>query len=424
MRARLLVLFGATAVACATSNDVMDTPDSGSTGAVTPEGGVTDVPDASSDVAAPDAEGEPSCSVHGWCETVLPDPTLDLRDLWPLPGRAFAIADSEALGIKVLEWTEADSTWRYIDDTTQNAPGIGAFASTVWAPSENEVYFTVTPGWIYHGRRPAPGTAFTWSRQQLPTDDASSAPDADHAYSVQGIGHIALGVWGADATHVHAWLRNTIFRFPGDDGLPWEPEFVAAADAPTESVYFFAASGATPDDVWFAGARTRFDTAGCGLVVRKTGAGYESVVDGELDGIGTPCAARPDVVKTGGWLTGIQSIGSNRFVAVMGGHQPVRFSPSGDSYTVDVGSPLPTWAADFWGEDLLSVFSIDDTLWLGGQGFMFRGGADAWTGGAYSTSSVAIDGFPATSWFGRVRGTSNTNLWAIGAFHALHKTTP
>lgn len=422
MKARLLVVFGAVTLACAKSNDSTETLDSGTTETVTPEGGATD---AATAPAVDAADGGPSCSSAGWCETVLPDADLELRDLWPVPGHAFAIAESDTLGIKLLEWTDADSTWRYIDDTTQNAPGIGTYASTIWAASEDEVYFTVAPGWVFHGRRTSPGSAFTWSRQQLPNDDASSDPNDDYPFGMPGT-RLSLGVWGADASHVHAWLRNTIFRFQGDDTEAWEPEFVPDVDAPNESVFFFAASGTTSDDVWFVGARTRpANTAGCALVVRKSGASYLSVADGELDDVGTPCVARANVTKIGGaegWLTSIQSIGSNQFVALKASHDPIRIAPRDGAYAVDVGTALPNWAPS--GATILSLFSTDGALWAGAQGLLFRGNSDVWSGGEYSLSSTALDGFPGTTSFVRVRGTSNTNLWAIGARNALHKTTP
>ncbi len=56
----------------------------------------------------------------------------------------------------------------YIDDGTQNERGFGTYAGRVWAPNENEVYYGIGPGYVYHGKRPvAPATAWSWTRQQL-----------------------------------------------------------------------------------------------------------------------------------------------------------------------------------------------------------------------------------------------------------------
>ena len=83
------------AAACASSEDdpviVDPVPDSGSSvtnerdaAAPTDDGG-TDPGDAAIDAG-------PVCSPAGWCATQLPDSDLTLRDIWPFPGRALAIA--------------------------------------------------------------------------------------------------------------------------------------------------------------------------------------------------------------------------------------------------------------------------------------------------------------------------------------------
>src|SRR4051812_10992515 len=116
------VAFAAFApMACATAadGDEVTLPDAADANVtVIPDGGALEL-DASGE-ASP---GETLCSAAGWCPTALPDTELLMKDIWPLPGRAFAVAESATLGVKVLEWTDAEAKWTYIDDGAQNEPG-------------------------------------------------------------------------------------------------------------------------------------------------------------------------------------------------------------------------------------------------------------------------------------------------------------
>lgn len=86
-------------------------PDAGTSVAVD-DGGPTDEPDTGTD-GAHDA-GSTKCSEAGWCRTTLPDEDLALKDIWTVAGHAFAVADSPTLGIKVLEWKDAEAKWDYM----------------------------------------------------------------------------------------------------------------------------------------------------------------------------------------------------------------------------------------------------------------------------------------------------------------------
>ena len=44
--------------------------------------------------------------------------------------------------------------------------------------------------------------------------------------------------------------------------------------------------------------------------------------------------------------------------------------------------------------------------------------------GLYEVSTIALNGAALDVPFHQVRGTSNTNIWAVGQRYALHKTTP
>ncbi len=240
----------------------------------------------------PDVLGPDGCSAAGWCATQLPDTDLTLKDIWPLPGHAFAIAESPTRGVKVLEWTDAAAKWVYIDDNSQNQALGDLYAGKVWAPSADEVYFTVAPRTIYHGKRqnqPNPGWA--WAHQQLddrvPQYPASSPGDhyrGRPTYGPSKITYTALGVVGTGPDDVYAWYANAIYHRVKDrnGNETWEVEYVADdRDAASEQIFFASATAAGKDDVWFAGGRGGAPgSTGCPVVVHKTAAGYRRVSDG------------------------------------------------------------------------------------------------------------------------------------------------
>lgn len=421
---------GASVVACAASGEDPPTapsPDSGGSEVVTPEGGA--------DEPEPDAEpgsevDESKCSDAGWCVTSLPDEDLSMKDIWPVGDRAFAIADSATLGVKVLEWSDVGGKWEYIDDSTQNDTGLGSYAGRIWAPNEDEVYYGVAPGYIYHGKRAAPpATAWAWTRQRLqdnsrdPTDPLSGYPN----YTKLGSRYAALGVWGTSGDDVYAWFTNTIYhRTSVDGGAPeWVPEYVADDPAvAAERLYFLAATGTGPDDVWFSGARAR-TSSGCALLVRKTSADYRRIADGVLTGNlpSSRCNARAGSLLIGGaegWLTDIQATAADQVIGLKGARDVVKISADGDSYSVAL-APVPMTVSR---TALSSIWGAPEDLWLSGWGLVVRSTDDVWDGGAYRLSTVALNGAPLDRLLYQVRGTSNTNLWAIGVRNALHKTTP
>ncbi len=436
MRPSLLVTCGsivlgaaASLAACANSDDPATpvVPDSGASVAVD-DGGPTDAPDTGATNAV-DA-GSTKCSDSGWCRTSLPDEELTLKDIWTVAGHAFAIADSSTLGIKVLEWKDADAQWTYIDDGTQNERGFGTYAGRIWAPSENEVYYGIGPGYIYHGKRPvAPGMAWSWTRQQLKDNshpDMVEPLDGYPYYWKLATSYPALGVWGTSATDVYAWFTNTIYHWTSvDGGAPeWVPEYVADdSSSADEHLFFLAATGTSPDGVWFSGARAR-TSSGCALLVRKVAGRYERIADGALTSDWSPCAARPDSLFIGGaegWLADIQAASPDRIIGIKGARDVVKISVAPDSYSF-VSAPVPSRITS---KPLFSLWVSPETLWLSAHGVVARADSnDVWDGGAYQISSVALNGTPLARTILQVRGTSNANLWAIGVRHALHKTTP
>ncbi|AKU93841.1 hypothetical protein AKJ09_00505 [Labilithrix luteola] len=435
MRASYLV-FGALVslgtggllVACATSsNDPGVAPLDGSS-VVVPEAAPT--VDADADTAVvPDGHVErPTCSAAGWCTTVLPDADLSMKDIWPVGKHAFAIAESPTLGVRVLQWSDDTQSWSYIDDGTQNFDGLGNYAGRIWAPDENEVFFGVGPGYMFHGTRPtAPGTPWTWSKQNLqPASDAGPGdPFAGYPNDrFMGMNYPTLGVFGTSRDDVYAWFRNTIYRWTSKAGgdHEWVVDYVANdVDVDGEQIFFLGGAGLSADGVWFSGARARKFVA-CPLLIRKTSTGYRRLVDGQFPGDFSDCEDRPDTVRIGarGWLVDINAISPTEVIGLHEGRVISRVSDEGGNTTFvqaevvyDV-SPNP-FSGLWW---------TPTDVWLSGKGLLFRSGSEIWDGGAFGISTIALGEAPSTRPIYEIRGTSNTNIWAIGVRYALHKTTP
>lgn len=455
------------AVACATSNDETPPPPKEEGPKALPDGSVEE--DAAPDSAPPVV---PTCSDGGWCSTTLPDTDLTLKDIWPFEASAFAIAESESLGVKVLAWDEATRLWSYIDDNTQNSFAFDSHAGKIWAPSENELYFGAGPGFIYHGKRSAKGSPWSWERSQL--DDNGHDANADHGYveywnpSFQLHGAAAIGVWGTSADDVYAWYANTIFHWKSaDGGAPaWVPEYVADdVDNESDTFFVFGASGSGPDDVWFGGGRGRYvdwNVLRCPLAIHKTGGVYQRVVDnvineveftdyytdtclpkdGSLSFEWTTTKGDTGPWSNGGFLTNIEAAGPGRAVGIVG-EDRFAYVESGGKGLARVNRVSAKVPRDALPSLVNSVWVHDTETWLSGWGMVLRTPNDPakWSTGlglftlddvhdlgidaaAFSFSPTAINGAPLDTPLNQVRGTSNTNLWAIGLHYALHKTTP
>jgi hypothetical protein len=421
----------AAVAACAGSDDDPSAPATPPPGGSVPDSDASTV-DAGSD-AAPDVEF-PTCSAAGWCRTPLPDVELEIRDIWPLPGRAFAIAESPVLGVKVLEWTDAQSAWSYIDDNAQNEVG-GQYAGTIWASGDDEVYYAVAPRYIYHGMRLAPPAAgWTWSRHEL--EDNSHKGDASHATHDHGVARnnatqanqAVLGVWGTGSDHVYAWYANTVYHWTSADGAApaWVPEYIAEDhDTSSEHLFFASAAGTSDHDVWFSGARAASFTD-CPILVHKSAAGYRRIADDAVQG--SACAERPGAVHIGGatgWLIDIESIGPATVRGLKGGQDVARVSlgdESGVSSATVFALPKFTTIANS-PSAFRSFWSSSDEWWLTAWGLVVRGKIEG-DADMFAVSTLSLNGAPIDTPMHRIRGTSKTNLWAIGNGYAFHKTTP
>ncbi|MBN9161188.1 MAG: hypothetical protein J0I07_09510 [Myxococcales bacterium] len=483
MRRRILLAWStatlaalATLAACATSDG------EGASLDPVPDGGSTIVDDASPEevdaTSRPDASAPvwSACNDHGWCETELPDPKLTFIDVWPFVDRAFAVAESDTLGTKVLEWTEATQAWSYIDDNSQNAYGGGQYAGKMYAPSENELYFTTAPGIVYHGKRVDPSAAFTWESARLPYEGPAYANrDPGRAWSVEvPNGTVtryatALGVTGTSADDVYAWYGNRIFRRTSEGGGPptWGSEFVTEDPSSTadESFYIFNASPASSDEIWFVGGHGPTDAVegykGCPTLFRRTPSGYSVVL--EFTYASGSCATKPGAIQpsvkleipgygvfeipwqTRGWATAVAPVAPGAALVIVGNAL--------EWYYVDTASNVAryNWVSGVRPPTGLllpplvhSVVRMDDRLWFSGHGIVFGSEIKpaAWNdglgigtpesfaqagtgyGALVEKTSVAMKGRYLDEPLYQVRGTSAKNLWAVGNRYALHKKTP
>ncbi|OJY21673.1 MAG: hypothetical protein BGO98_02265 [Myxococcales bacterium 68-20] len=431
--------------ACASSEEESTPPTAEAPPAPIPDSGLPDV-----DVDVADADGDtrlPDCSSAGWCVTAFPDADLDFRDVWPFEDVAFAIADSASEGVKFLEWKKSTNAWEYIDDQSQNRPG--AFASAVYAPNEDEVYFASGPSSIYRGKRGVPPeTKWTWTRTDLPDAIVGHSASHEHGrpYSSAMRERVpVMGVWGFDTANVYAYFSNTIFRRDPADGS-WSAVYtVSDLDAASEHAFFVSAAGTGPDDMWFVGARDRSSALStnlhCPLVVRKTAAGWERIADGVVGtSSSAPCAARAGTQRVGntfsGWLSNVGRVSATEYVALYNGRSALSTASVelthiriGDSDATDGGSaitfaqsavPLKLGVGSGPPNAAHSLWRGDGETWLSAWGLVLRGADD----GTYSTSTLSRDGTAVRASVRRVRGTSNQNLWAVGVRHAFHKTIP
>jgi len=416
-----------------------------------------------------------SCNDVGWCATDLPDPDLSLKDIWPFEARAFAIAESDSLGTKVLEWTESTKSWAYVDDNSQNDYGSGHYAGKIWAPSENEVYYATAPGLIYHGTRANPSSPFAWDSARLAYEGPDRGPDVDpgrawllRASIFASVEYApAIGVWGTSADDVYAWYGNRIFHRESVDGGPptWVAEHVEEdGTAPDDTFYVFGAAGSSSDEVWFAASHGRYDAAkgfvACSTMLRRTPDGYTRVMDHALTN--GSCKAKPgslglmfEVEIPGygkiarpwtqpGWATSVASPRPGSAVAIVDN----AFFAFVDTTGVPVargnqivGADPPTRTSNPY---FHSVWINGDHAWFSGWGLVIDGenAPDVWRqclglmtpdalvengidgGATLSISSTALNGAPLDRPLYQVRGSSNDNLWAVGPRYALHKKTP
>ena len=419
-------------VACASAEDDPLSPSAQSDTPST-DGGAQPLP---KDARSEDAERPaPACSAAGWCATALPDGNLTLRDMWPLADHAFAIAESPTLGVKVLEWSADDSTWQYIDDDTQNEDGFGPQLGRIWAPNENEVYYGISPGFIYYGKRANPSATWSWERARLPDNSHHPAPGEDFVWApIQT--YPTLGVWGTGPDDVYAWYANAIFRRTHVEGqFVWVADHVAddtESPAPGyfDNVLIFGMGGSGKDDVWFVGARDFITWFSCSVVGRKTADGYRRVVDSVVS-IFDPqvCLPRDGVLGLGrGWLTDVQSVGPGSVVGLWDRMTLVQIEAGDGGYTADL-TPLAPPSVPNRNADprFNSLWFQQDEAWLSGWGFVVHGGLGVPDGAEradFAISSVSLTGAPLDHPIYRVRGTSKDNIWAVGARYALHKTTP
>ena len=420
--------------ACATSSDgaaALPAPTDESPSGLPDAQAPNDAFEGGTDALPPQKSLE-RCSPDGWCITDLPDDDLDLRDVRPFQDRAFAVAESQTLGIQFLEWERSTDAWKFINEGTQNQLDRGNYAGNMWAPNENEVYFTLAPAFVYHGKRPDPGSPFTWKISRLDTPDgASIADDAGAPADDGGLPDAAAGrpahdpgrVWGLDkALHppvsadafapslgvqgmpwgdVYAWYGPTLFRRTvaesGDD--VWVVEHRLLDDEyPDDEFHIQSITGGAPDDFWIGGVRSLVGADGmreraCPLVVQRRADGYHHLVDHVVDAVTasftTGCNPKPGSQRlvarwdipdlfaldfeeeATGWLQSLQHIAPNTVVGIKvgnGGQGLVYVKSDGDTPLARLN--IVDYSGPIWSLNFSSVWVADGSAWMSGHGFV------------------------------------------------------
>ena len=425
------------AVACAASGEEQT-----ETTSLLEDGGLgpiadAEVPDAADAAVPTDVVTAPStCSDAGWCLTPLPDPEMTMTDIWPVDGHAFGLVETA-----VVEWDATVGHWVYIDDgSTRDLPN--AVLANIWAPSKDEVYFTALArspkvaasafsAYLFHGTRAAPpDQGWTWTQ-------------IDFGCAANG----APQVWGTGPDDVYVWACKTVHHLDrngsADAGIEadadaaspsrWVPEYVDDDLDPFNPLETLGITGAGPDDVWFVGVRGALWIlgGGCTVVVHKSAAGYQRIVDGEAGLFTTDCTEKPGTTMLKGALTNVvgggtlQSSGNGRAIGTLwtleDENDLVEIEATGAGGSVVTVAKRPgvkmggAWAAS------------NDPVWIladrNGVGGIVRG-TNVWSdAGTYEISTLVRDGVPNVDALWRLRGSANA-LWAAGKGHAYRKTLP
>lgn len=414
--------------ACATAGEETTTSEAPTPG---PEdaGGFPDVDggvipsDAGEDVST-----GPLCSPDGWCPTTMPG-VGTMWDVWPFENRAFALLSGSTFGVKAAEWT-SDRDWQLISKGIQfpswNVP------RTIWAPNEDEVWFSVddlsslsggSDGVILvHGRRTAPPeTQWTWVTSRI--------------QCVRALGGTMSAVWGTSRENVYVLACEKIHRLDSSaQELAWTEEYAVntgdgGADVDAYPIALNAIGGTGPDDIWFAGSRSGGQ---CLVLIHKTNAGYEKVVDGVP--AGASCAAIADQpglpVVNGSFQYGLLAPAKNTVVGGTGSSSPsagsrlVKATITNGRAEVSTSNPTSSsfLLSSPWGTSEDELFFLAE---VGSSVSTVMRGSSVWgSNPQYGYSALAINGVPNANRLYTLRGTSNQNIWAVGTGHAYHKTTP
>jgi len=392
--------------------------------------------------------GQPQvCSPAGWCTTELPSNSLEVRDVWPVGDRAFALVYDQDLGTKVLEW-DAMGGWKFIDPKVEY--GVYEFPMNVWAPDENEVFvasrnlsalFGIVGGsfggFVYHGTRPVPPeTSWSWTRTQIDCEGLSFLQSGQGIPFLSGTGRD--GVYTAVCGGVYRLNRDAPVDDAGLDGGSasvgerWERDYSVG----DEMFGGFTAITATKTgDMWFAGVRSPFAGSEneCVLLIRKSSDGYTTLIDG-VPSPDTGCAAKPGAVALDGEFGDVHAPAKDVVVASLRytTYPPTQPRPDELARVMLVEGDVQvarTSASGTFDGQLTSVWGASaDDVWvigsrLSGGGMILRA-TSVWDGGTFAFSTLAINGSPNTEQLFRIRGTSNQNIWAVGKNSAYLKSTP
>lgn len=362
----------------------------------------TTAPDAGPDDgasldAAIDGDTPLRCSDADWCETRYGDgiDTPWIVDLWPLGPTVFAI-DSYT-GILEYDGTE----WRLIYHPATTL-------QYVWAASPDDVWAAGGYGNLVHGVR-VDGT-WTWSTERV------------------GVGNyddLVISLWGANSADIYFTTSSKVYhRVPSDEGgYAWVVEWQDTQPTPLYNggMAVRQVTGSGPDDVWVLATRGLW----CATVLHKTQGVYSTVADCTVECTNGACVATsvPSAANVS------YSVGRSGFVTSPGSlvattagapyEQPILHG-----FHVSASGPADHLAVPATGAVGESFWGPSDTdLYNAGYGMVVHSSSALSDAGAFSISTIALDGTPLIAVF-KIRGTSASDIWAFGGKYALHRTKP
>lgn len=371
--------------------------DGGALSSADPDAGKPDAPDV--DASAP------KCSPAGWCTTRMPmDAAFTFTDVWPFEETAFAtgLPTGDKLRGTIAEYD--GSEWKLLTPLYDARVVWGASKDEVWAGGES---YRGTPA-LKRGIR-ASGS-WTWS-PVLPEEP------------------VVTGIWGSGPGDVYvltyAPQRQRVYHVDatGTASVVFDTELHSG----NYTIRIERVVGTSTNDVWIFGRRQQ-----CAFLAHKSEAGLVTLADtvpsgGRCVGVGDELhwrdipsitwvhavAVAPGIIDLlvsgpsspqGGRVTRVRRLAAGGFEIEHG----AQYGYAKESW---IGSPKAAWSP-----------ALGD-VWVAGFGVVLRAPDAFDDAGAFSYSSVILDGSFVAKQFNAIRGTSPNNIWLVGDSYALRKSS-
>jgi len=380
----LAIAAGAATASCADSDVQPFTPPPDGGDATVPEANVDGGVDA--DASAPDASAR-TCSIHGFCRTILPA-AQTLRGVW---GDGSGVVWAVSTQGNVLRWD--GNAWKV------HASDLGSL-SAIWGSGPTDVWVGGERG-IFHGT------------------GASSAGLEFRPSSLPGAAPTRVSsIWGASATDLWAVGRmedldtgeplGRVLHYAGggDAGATW-----ALDDASNAGLKYTHVWGSAGSGVWIAGTRPIPDELYEETVVlRKNGAGAfvaETLPEdgqpfpfGVLSSVHGVAAVSDSLV----WIYGRATVGRP---GIWKGTSTDSGKTFAFTYIADGKAVDPLWSA-------LSATGPNDA-WVVGE----YGRVRHWDGSDWATAAITTTNVPIIDPFYGVWSDGSSQVWLVGDAIAL-----